>query len=128
MNPESEQAKLLLRRAEDDLAVLTALAGNTRIPDAVLGFHAQQAVEKAFKAILAARGQDFPWTHDLQLLLKLLSTEGVQVPDAATATRRLTPWAVEYRYGEAVDDELDRGSTADLVAEVLDWAAKTIGD
>jgi HEPN domain len=34
-----------------------------------VGFHAQQAAEKALKAVLAASGDDFPWTHDLRHLM-----------------------------------------------------------
>src|SRR4051794_15876126 len=70
LSPDREQAELLLRKAVEDQAVLVALAENPEIADAALGFHAQQAVEKALKAVLAARGDDFPWTHDLQLLLR----------------------------------------------------------
>jgi HEPN domain-containing protein len=31
----------------------------------IVGFHCQQAVEKALKAVLAERGADFPYTHDV---------------------------------------------------------------
>lgn len=35
------------------------------ITDGVLGFHTQQAVEKALKAVLAVNGVEFPYSHDL---------------------------------------------------------------
>lgn len=123
LSPDREQAELLLRKAAEDEAVLAALADNRDIADAALGFHAQQAVEKAIKAVLAARGHDFPRTHDLLLLLQRLETLGVHVPTVVREGRRLTPWAIEYRYGETIDDVLDRDATIQLVSDVLMWAA-----
>ncbi len=123
MSPDREQAELLLRKAREDQAVLTALADDQSIADAVLGFHAQQAAEKALKSVLALRGDDFPWTHDVQLLLRRLELAGVDVPAAVREARRLTPWAVEFRYGEVIDDRLDRRATAQLVYVVIAWAA-----
>jgi len=122
LSAAGDQAALLVRKASEDLAVIVALIGNAAISDSVLGFHGQQAVVKALKAVLAAHGQDFPWTHDLQLLLRRLEAAGVAVPDAAIAARRLAPWAVEFRYGETVDGELDRSGTLELVTAVLEWA------
>lgn len=103
-----------------------ALAGHEAIADSMLGFHGQQAVEKAMKAALAAEGHDFPWTHDLQLLLRRLRAAGVDVPDSVSAARQLSPWAVEFRYGETIDSVLDRPGTVALVAEVLDWARAAV--
>lgn len=127
MSAERDQAELLLRKASEHQTVLDALMGDAGIADAVLGFHAQQAVEKALKAVLAARGLDFPWTHDLQLLLTRLGAAGIEVPDAATNARRLTPWAVEFRYGETVDGDLDRRATLAMVSKVLIWATDQAG-
>lgn len=127
LSPESDQAEFLLRKAAEDEAVLTALADNEDISDAVLGFHAQQAVEKAMKAVLAALGDDYPWTHDLQLLLRRLEDADVEVPASVSEARRLAPWAVEFRYGETIDAALDRGATASLVGDVLSWAAREVG-
>jgi HEPN domain-containing protein len=43
-------------------------------------FHAQQAAEKAFKAVLLYRKVDFPLTHDIEELMDIF---GRQVPRAA---------------------------------------------
>jgi HEPN domain-containing protein len=48
--PDLEHARLMLRLARDDLAVLEVLETSSRISPSILGFHAQQAVEKALKA------------------------------------------------------------------------------
>lgn len=61
-----------LGKAIEDQVVLVKLSPEREVADAVLGFHAQQAVEKGLKAVLAARGEAVPKTHDLTFLLQLL--------------------------------------------------------
>lgn len=62
---QREFAALLLRKAEGDVEVVRALVDNASITDDAIGFHAQQAIEKAMKAVLAIHGVQFPRTHDL---------------------------------------------------------------
>ena len=52
-----------LNRARSNMA-----KAKNRVPDAYLEdlcFDAQQAAEKAIKAVMIVRGIDFPYTHDL---------------------------------------------------------------
>lgn len=49
---QREYAELLLDRAKSDLAAFRVLLANGYMLDDVLGFHAQQAVEKAVKVVL----------------------------------------------------------------------------
>lgn len=51
-------AEQLLRRAADDEAAARAMLPLEPVTDAIVGFHAQQAVEKSLKAVLAARNVD----------------------------------------------------------------------
>lgn len=51
---ESDDARVLLDRAADDLEMLEGMIGVGLGTDAIFGFHAQQAVEKAAKAWLLA--------------------------------------------------------------------------
>jgi HEPN domain-containing protein len=44
-------------------------------------FHAQQAVEKAMKAVLLARKVDFPLTHDLEALMDIGQKAGITIPE-----------------------------------------------
>ena len=63
-----------LNRARSNLA----LAKN-RVPDAYLEdlcFEAQQAAEKAIKALLIRSEVDFPYVHDLARLLSVLEEAG----------------------------------------------------
>jgi len=62
-----------VEKAEGDFQVAAQIMRQRkqRVHDAAC-FHAQQAVEKYFKARLCEAGVAFPKTHDLVALLKLL--------------------------------------------------------
>jgi len=57
-------AALCIRSSAADLAAARLLAQAEDHDDGVIGFHAQQAVEKALKAVLAASGLEIPRTHE----------------------------------------------------------------
>ena len=85
-----------LNRARSNLA----LAKN-RVPDAYLEdlcFEAQQAAEKAIKAMLIRSDVDFPYVHDLARLLSLLEEAGEAIPDIVRKAGELTPYALITRY------------------------------
>ena len=64
-----------IRLARSDLT-LACLPEDERISSEILAFHAQQAVEKALKALLVQRQVEFPHTHVIGLLLNLCQTAG----------------------------------------------------
>ena len=69
----------LLALAEKDYRAALILA-RAEVPEKdTAGFHLQQTVEKSLKAWLAAKGIDYPRTHDLSLLLGLLEDQGQDV-------------------------------------------------
>lgn len=51
-----DQARLLMKKAAGDEAILARLIEDADIPDDALGFHAQQTVEKMIKAGLDRQG------------------------------------------------------------------------
>jgi HEPN domain-containing protein len=61
-------------------------------------FHAQQAAEKALKAVLVSWRIDFPYTHDIKGLLRIAETSGIVIPPTIQQAALLTPYAVETRY------------------------------
>jgi HEPN domain-containing protein len=124
--PDLEEALLLLRKAREDIDAVKKLTPDTDIADSVVGFHAQQAVEKALKAVLAASGDDFPWTHDLRHLMDRLETIETPLPATLREVRTLGPWAVEFRYGQTIDDLLERERALALASEVFEWAQAEI--
>lgn len=124
--PELEEAQLLLRKAREDADAVHKFRADPGLADAVVGFHAQQAAEKALKAVLAAFADDFPWTHDLRHLMERLDAVGTPLPRSLYDIRELGPWAVEFRYGETIDDPLDRDRASTLVIDVIAWAESQV--
>ena len=99
-----DRARLLLRKARDDEFAVLKLSPDPQSPDPIIGFHAQQAVEKGLKAVLALNNVVYPRTHDLVLLIDLLKDAGVALPEALDDVRRLNPFAVTVRYGDLSDE------------------------
>ena len=62
MASRADLARELLGLARGDEAAARAMLDSDAVSDAIIGFHSQQAVEKALKAVLAASGVDFPFT------------------------------------------------------------------
>src|SRR6516165_1638842 len=95
---ETGDAAEWLLHAESDLTY--ARLGQTQ--PAVLrnqvAFHAEQAAEKALKAVLVHAAVEFPRTHDLQRLLTLLRDSGISVQPEVEQAGVLTRFAVEARY------------------------------
>lgn len=92
-----------------------------------MGFHAQQAIEKWLKVLMASRGMDEARIHDIGRLLRLLENDGAQLPDNAGRLDDLTIYAVPMRYDELLDAEpLDRESTVELIDEVDCWAKNAL--
>jgi HEPN domain-containing protein len=117
----------LARKAEGDDKALRLLAPNAEIDDETIGFHAQQAVEKRLKAVLAANDVRFEPKHSLARLLELLGGAGIEAPPGADWLDELTIYAVPMRYEQFLDAEpLDREATVRLVDEVGDWAGRLI--
>ena len=69
---ERTLAETFLLAAERDEQAFRKLAEDPTLHDSLAGFHAQQAVEKALKAVLAHAGVAFRRTHDIAELLDLL--------------------------------------------------------
>ena len=61
-------------------------------------FHAQQAVEKALKAVLLFYRIDFPLTRDIDELIDIFEGAGISPPSHFSDAGSLTPYAVETRY------------------------------
>jgi HEPN domain-containing protein len=121
---QAEVADLYLAKAASDMTAARALAQDAEQQDDVVGFHAQQAVEKSIKAVLALRGHDIPRTHDLALLARLVS-EDDSTPSDLEQAQSLSPWAVAMRYDE-MEASLDRDAAIRIADVSLSWARALI--
>ncbi|MEW6083395.1 MAG: HEPN domain-containing protein [Chloroflexota bacterium] len=69
-----------------------------------LCFNAQQAAEKALKAVCLAQGLDFPKTHSLVHLMDLLEAGGLHIPKNVRDADILTQYPVQSRYPSVVEE------------------------
>lgn len=127
-DPKAEAA-VLARKAEGDAKAMRLLAPNQEISDEIIGFHAQQAVEKWLKAVLGSRGIEFEYTHDLRRLIGEVAASVGEFPFDTPEVVALTEHAVPLRYDEILDTEpLDRQAVVSLVEEVAEWADAQLED
>jgi len=115
-----------LNRARSSLARAKALVADAYLED--FCFDAQQAAEKAIKAVFIRLGVKFPYTHDLGRLLAVLAAAGQRVPKYVLQADVLTRFAVASRYpGLSSPVTAKEHRRAVRIAEkVLDWAARNI--
>lgn len=87
----AELAGRLSAKAAGDVAALRELVDKEHVPDSAVGFFAQQAAEKAFKAVLARRGIRFERTHDLARLAQQVVASGIELPVGVEQVAEPTP-------------------------------------
>ena len=119
-------AKRLLDAADNDELMARSLLPIEGVTDAGSGFHAQQAVEKSIKAILAVKGIEFPFIHDLERLGELCRESGVALPSTLDGVQKLTPFATLERYGSEEPGSLDRDKALEWAAAAVEWARRQV--
>ena len=101
MKSNLDFARGLAQRAEDDLK-MAQIGLQLEAALETVCFHLQQAAEKFLKAALVTRDVDYPFTHDLERLLRLATEE---FPALAPFQGRLTGfsrYAVDMRYDASI--------------------------
>jgi HEPN domain-containing protein len=91
-------------------------------------FDAQQAAEKAIKAVFVLRGERFPLIHDLEDLLQRLEGNGVKVPKYLWEADELSLFAVQTRYPGMSDPVMPREyrRAVRIATAVLGWAERQV--
>ena len=122
----SEDPREWMNRARSNL-----VRAKDRIPGVYLEdlcFDAQQAAEKAIKAVMIARGIVFPYTHDVARLLTILESRTERIPDAIRRTVRLTCFAVHTRYPNVEEpvSEQEYTEAIEIAEAVVRWAEERI--
>ena len=117
-----EEFREWMNKAEKDLKTAKyILKGN--IFDATV-FHAQQSVEKAFKALLLKNTKKFPRIHDLTKFAKL-----VEAPEKIIVfCSVINPGYILSRYPN-VGDDYTKEDSEDIIKsaeEVLKWIRKNL--
>jgi HEPN domain-containing protein len=93
-----------------------------------LCFNAQQAAEKALKAVCLYKEQDFPKTHSITRLIDVIAATGIKVPEQIKIADALTQYAVQTRYPSPVEEiELEEyKESLAIAARVVFWAEAII--
>jgi len=115
-----------LNRARSNLALASQRVPSVYLED--LCFLAQQAAEKALKAVLIHRRVRFPYIHDLGKLITLIEQSGISVPESVRRAVILSDYAVESRYpglAEPVTPE-EHAEALALAQQVVDWAERVV--
>jgi HEPN domain-containing protein len=115
-------ARRWLSKARTDLVLATVVLERDRegLEGWAAAFHAQQAAEKALKAVLVARGEDPPRIHNLRALVAVLPSD-LRLSASADDLASLTQFASATRYlvdssGGAEDATWEEAESAVVVA------------
>ncbi|MFZ5451587.1 MAG: HEPN domain-containing protein [Thermodesulfobacteriota bacterium] len=118
MRPPEEVKRDLVRqwlaKADEDLNAAKTLLSLDTAFFSTIGFHCQQAAEKYLKAFLTWRQIEFPKTHDLSLLLGLISPAAPSLAESLEEVVELTSYGVEIRYPGDIP-EVTREDAAEAV-------------
>ena len=126
-----DYARLLILKASADFTAFQVLLSNDNVADEIIGFHAQQVIEKSLKAVLSLNSIIYRKTHDLTELTDLLSDNGIEFPLSLENAIELTPFAVEFRYDFLPPEtgnvsRMERPELREIVSSILEWARLTI--
>ena len=93
-----------------------------------LCFDAQQAAEKAIKAVMIKRNVEFPYVHDLDYLLSLLEEAGEAMPGTIRQASELTKYAIVTRYpgGTRPVSEQEYAEAVAMSEAVVRWAEECL--
>ena len=111
-----------LNRARSNLARAKVPVSGVYLED--LCFDAQQACEKAIKAVMIGRSINFAYIHDLARLLVTLETHGEPIPEAIRQAAKLTQYALHTRYPgfEEPVSESEYEEAIAIAEAVVRWA------
>lgn len=120
----SQLAQAFLQKAQNDLFTARSTLATPDGPTDTPCFHAQQASEKALKALLTAFGHVAPRTHDLLMLLDTLPEIPPELEPYREALGAMTAYAVEVRYPDdwyepPREEALNALETAELFAALI---------
>lgn len=121
-----DDPKEWLSRARSNLQQARAEMEGVYLED--LCFDAQQAAEKAIKAVLIHHKVVFPYVHDLARLLTLVEQTGQAVPEQVKQAAKLSRYAVATRYpgvAEPVSQE-DYRKAVSIAEIVVRWAEEVV--
>lgn len=121
---KADNYSVWLLYAESDLELAAKGKVSKKVKYDMLCFHNQQAAEKAIKAVLVYLKIDFPKTHDIEFLLKLLKKNDVNIPRSVSESIYLSKYAAISRYpGNEIEVNMKEYKGAlKTASDILKWA------
>jgi len=96
---DSREPKDWLQFAEADLASAEhVLSGQKPCPYWIVAYHAQQCAEKALKAFLISREQEYEYSHDLRLLMDSCEQAGADWVARVRPSEKIMTFSVVAKY------------------------------
>ena len=120
-------ARAFLDKGREDEVLLERIVSDENIADSLFGFHAQQAVEKYLKSVLATDQERPERTHDLGVLADQCRESGRALPPDLEGVTDLSRYAVLERYPLTTASAIDRVEALALVVGVREWAESVLG-
>ena len=116
-----------LRFAEGDLILARGQPEGVLVE--LLCFHAQQAVEKAIKAVLLFYGEKAPRTHSIEALVEI-AAKHIEIPEIVEESTELTLYASGTRYPGNYEplDDFDYNDAMSKAEKVVAWAKEICGE
>jgi HEPN domain-containing protein len=116
-----------IARAKSSLALATGRTPGVLYED--LCFQAQQAAEKALKAVFVSKKIPYQYTHDISILLSSLELQGIEIPlplwDAVTLTSFVSDTCYPGTATPVTKEEYHEAVR--LAQEILCWAEEQAG-
>ena len=128
MSEEMNLATLWLTKARNDLLNADNNLKSEEVPFDTVCFHCQQAAEKLLKAFLVGKGQAYPITHDLFLILEKILPLNDDAEDLRDVLAILMPYAVEIRYPDDwnMPSDEDAMEAREAAEKVMRWLERSL--
>ena len=98
VNAIKKRVREWLQHADEDLRLARhAFKLRSGVPYKLIAYHAQQSAEKCLKAYLVYKKIDFPYTHNISLLVEMLAPSAGWSNDLLNV-RVLSAYAITARY------------------------------
>ena len=126
---ETSAAPLWIDEARDHLKIAGKHEPGLNLR--LLCSEAHLGAEKAVKGVMIARGEVFPYTHDIGLLLDRAARIGEAIPDEVRKGEALTLYSGGGRYPNTADERAtttreEYDEAMEAAAAVVGWAARRV--
>jgi len=116
-----------VKKAEEDYKAIKILLGANEFPPSVVGFHAQQCVEKYLKAFLVDHGAKPPRIHDLVELNSRCVEIDPNFKGISDSLHILNPFSIGIRYPDFETDVEEAREAVKNAEKVRDFVRKKLG-